>query len=181
MANRACGVAFCSDRTQYGSIATLSMIFARPTPQHMDDLRWPLVESYFRSVSLTQQTLHSFDDFMHRVAPEIIESYSVLKVHGKKRTDIKHTFRFSNFECKRPVVSERDGDICFITPEDARTRSLTYQAPIYVNLHHTGPDGSTRLRCFLGNMPIMIRSTRCNTNFIANHGECPNDPGDISS
>ena len=143
----------------------------------MDDLRWPLVESYFRSVSLTQQTLHSFDDFMHRVAPEIIESYSVLKVHGKKRTDIKHTFRFSNFECKRPVVSERDGDICFITPEDARTRSLTYQAPIYVNLHHTGPDGSTRLRCFLGNMPIMIRSTRCNTNFIANHGECPNDPG----
>lgn len=143
----------------------------------MQDVRWPIVEAYFRNVSLTQQTLHSFDDFLHRIVPDVIKSYSVLRVTGRKRTDVRHTFLFSDFECKRPVVTERDGDICHITPADCRTRSFTYQAPFYANLVHKGPDGTTKMRIFLGNMPIMVRSNRCNTRFIADHGECPNDPG----
>ena len=143
----------------------------------MEDVRWPIVEAYFRAVSLTQQTLHSFDDFLHRIAPKVIQSYSTLKVHGRKRRDISHTFTFSDFECKRPVVTERGGDVCHIIPADARMRSLTYQAPFYVNLKHKGPDGSSSMRIFLGNMPIMVRSNRCNTHYFDEHGECPNDPG----
>ena len=143
----------------------------------MEDCRWPIVEALFRAVSLTQQTLHSFDDFLHRIAPEVIKNYSTLKVTGKKRKDITHTFKFRDFECKRPVVTERDGDVNHITPQDARTRSFTYQAPFYVMLFHQGPDGSSTHRIFLGNMPIMVRSNRCNTNIIDAHGECPNDPG----
>ena len=139
-----------------------------------EDPRWPIVEAYFRSVSLTQQTLHSFDDFLHRIAPNVIDSYNTLRVHGRKRKDVVHTLIFSDFECKRPVVTERDGDVCHITPADARVRSFTYQAPFYATLEHKGHG---KQRIFLGNMPIMVRSNRCNTNYVENHGECPNDPG----
>lgn len=140
----------------------------------MDDIRWPVVEAFFKNVSLTQQTIHSYDDFIHRIIPEIIESYKTLKVTGRKRTDVSHTLLFSEFECKNPVHAEKDGDVTLITPHDARVRSLTYHAPCYVKVKHKG--GST-FRTFLGHIPIMVRSSKCNSHTLGDHMECKNDPG----
>lgn len=141
----------------------------------MDDLRWPVVEAFFKHVSLTQQTIHSFDDFLHRIIPHVIKTYSTLKVTGRKRQDVTHTLKFSDFECKHPVHAEKDGDVSLITPHDARVRSLTYHAPCYVSVHHVNE--KKKLRVFLGHIPIMVRSNRCNTHTMGSHMECPNDPG----
>lgn len=142
----------------------------------MDDSRWTLVEAYFRHVSLTQQTLDSFDDFVTRVAPAVIARYPSVTARGKRR-DEAHTFTFDRFEVREPSVVEKDGDVCACVPDDARVRSYTYSAPFYARLRHKGPEGRQTLECYLGRLPVMVRSSRCNTRVLGAARECPQDPG----
>ena len=135
------------------------------------DPRWTLVEAYFRHVSLTQQTLDSFDDFIARVAPDVIDRYPSVCVGD-------HTFTFSSFEMKEPSIVEKDGDVCVCIPDDARVRSYTYSAPFYAKLVYKKTGAPREVHnCFLGRMPIMVRSTHCNTQTLGTDAECENDPG----
>ncbi|MCK4718138.1 MAG: DNA-directed RNA polymerase subunit B'', partial [Thermoplasmata archaeon] len=62
-----------------------------------------------------------------------------------------------------PVVKEANGATRSITPMEARLRNFTYQAPvsIYCTVIVDGIEHEPE-RVRLGNLPIMIKSTRCN-------------------
>ncbi len=62
-----------------------------------------------------------------------------------------------------PVVKEANGAKHNLTPMEARLRNLTYQAPIYLDftIIENGVDREPE-RAHIGNMPIMIKSKKCN-------------------
>jgi DNA-directed RNA polymerase subunit B len=62
-----------------------------------------------------------------------------------------------------PVVKEADGSSHELTPIEARLRSLTYKAPIYLEFTvvENGIDREPE-KVHIGDLPIMVRSRKCN-------------------
>ncbi|RLF49525.1 MAG: DNA-directed RNA polymerase subunit B, partial [Thermoplasmata archaeon] len=62
-----------------------------------------------------------------------------------------------------PMVKEADGSTALLTPMEARLRDLTYQAPVYIDFTviENGVEREPE-RVFIGYMPIMIKSKKCN-------------------
>jgi DNA-directed RNA polymerase subunit B len=64
---------------------------------------------------------------------------------------------------EKPNIIESDGSTDIVTPAIARLRSLTYSAPIFVELtvKYGGQSDSSEVE--IGRIPIMVRSVGCNT------------------
>ena len=102
----------------------------------------------------------------------------------------KYTFTFGQIYVSRPSHTEADDTSHPITPNAARLRDLTYDAPFFVdvNILRTEADGSTTTdvvqKVHIGRIPIMLRSNYCilsETDISAGdmYGfkECPLDTG----
>lgn len=77
-----------------------------------------------------------------------------------------------------PIVKEANGATHKLTPMEARLRNLTYQAPIFLEFTvvENGVDREPE-RVHIGNLPIMIKSKKCNIhrNNINPEGEITDD------
>jgi DNA-directed RNA polymerase II subunit RPB2 len=147
-----------------------------------------VVDCLFRDVSLTQQALNSFDDFVSHIVPDVVNNHRPIEVtpqlFGGGGT---HTIKLCNVQYGGVSIIEKDNNIRRITPMEARVRDLMYSVPMYVDVHHTYTDAvgkSTTLvknQVYLARMPVMVRSSLCVLNqddsddFEKN--ECPHDPG----
>ncbi|MDH5646418.1 MAG: DNA-directed RNA polymerase subunit B, partial [Candidatus Heimdallarchaeota archaeon] len=96
-----------------------------------------------------------------------------------------------------PEIKEADGSTSSVWPMDARTRNLTYAAPITLKMTPRYPEeeqapfgvnkkigGTSTTNVYIGHMPIMLRSNRCRLAMnspdkftLQAHGEDPQDPG----
>ena len=100
-----------------------------------------VVDALFRDVSLTRQALFSYDDFVSRIVPHVVDNHRPIEV----KPDLScfddsvtpHIIRIDSVRYDVPSTVEKNGDIRLCTPMEARVRDLMYSAPMYVNVHYT--------------------------------------------
>ena len=155
-----------------------------------------IVDSYFRDTRLTKQALYSYDDFVSRMVPEIIENHRPIEAKSSltcfDETAPVHVIKFSGVRYDIPSCVEKNGDIRRVTPMEARNRDLMYSAPMYVNVEYTHTHyvkeknrmvpkkkTDTFRDVFFARMPVMVRSSLCLLNENSSYAshECPHDPG----
>lgn len=139
--------------------------------------RWEVIKAHARDVSLTQQAIHSFDDFIARTVPEIVNKYNTIEVSSQLvENGPKRTIVFSNPTYKNPSVVEKNQDVRPLTPSEARTRDLTFSAPMYIDVMYKDYKTTTNLKqIYIGRMPIMVRSSLGEV--TEEYSECEHDPG----
>ncbi|MEM1620093.1 MAG: DNA-directed RNA polymerase subunit B [Fervidicoccaceae archaeon] len=152
---------------------------ASAAPDLIDDNdRWILARSFIEEYGLARQHLDSYNRFVDAMLQEIIDE------HAEIETEIPGVkFKLGKIEVLRPVVREIDGSETEITPFEARTRNLTYAAPMYleITLVENGVETSKE-RVYIGDLPIMVKSKLDPTsNFGPDEliaiNEDPEDPG----
>ena len=145
-----------------------------------------VVEALFRDVSLTAQAIHSYDDFVSRIVPEVVKNHRPVEVRSEFSYDgPTHVIQLDGVRYGVPSCMEKNNDIRRYTPMEARNRDLMYSAPMFVNVKHThNNDKGERVTdeyndVYLARMPVMFRSSLCSSNRDKDfdNGECPHDPG----
>lgn len=111
----------------------------------------------------------------------------------------RYNISFRQIYLSRPTVTETDGSVVPVFPQEARLRNLTYSAPLYVDMlkkvsvavdnggetvwqveSETRQDEDTKV--WIGKVPIMLRSAFCILYNLAEQdlhdlNECPYDQG----
>ena len=147
-----------------------------------------VVDALFRDVSLTRQALFSYDDFVSRIVPHVVDNHRPIEVKADLScfddSVTPHIIKIDSVRYDVPSTVEKNGDIRLCTPMEARVRDLMYSAPMYVNVHYTHTvSGHKQTKTFknvyFARMPVMVRSSLCslNTGDDYEKNECPHDPG----
>eukprot|EP00771_Trimastix_marina_P000200 gnl/Trimastix_PCT/1207.p1 GENE.gnl/Trimastix_PCT/1207~~gnl/Trimastix_PCT/1207.p1 ORF type:complete len:1204 (+),score=452.35 gnl/Trimastix_PCT/1207:177-3614(+) len=101
----------------------------------------------------------------------------------------RYLVQFGQIYLSKANITEPDGTVLPMFPNEARLRNLTYSAPLYVDINKTtitpeteGEDKVVLEKVYLGRVPIMLRSTYCilsetPENDLTELGECPYDQG----
>jgi len=135
-----------------------------------------VVKKYLEKHSLVESNIISFNDFIEQRMQEIVN-------------EISETINNEEFEIilgkinvGRPKIIEADGSSSLVMPAEAKLRSLTYAAPITLELTVKKDDQVDSEVVEIGKIPIMVKSNVCNTNgmskeeLIENYND-PIDPG----
>jgi len=135
-----------------------------------------VVKKYLEKHSLVESNVISFNNFIEKRVQEIVDEIS------ESIDNQEFEIKLGKIKVGKPMVIEADGSSSLIMPSEARLRSLTYAAP--VNLEITvKKDGQIDSEIVeIGKIPIMVRSKMCNTygmgreEMIQNYID-PLDPG----
>ncbi|CAJ0640509.1 11934_t:CDS:2 [Entrophospora sp. SA101] len=101
---------------------------------------WTVISSFFHDKGLVRQQLDSFDEFVQNTMQEIVDENKNLVLQtvsgNSSEGDKARRFyiRFGQVYLSRPTMTEADGSVQAMFPQEARLRNLTYAAPIYVNM-----------------------------------------------
>ena len=116
-----------------------------------------LVEKYLEQHSLVESNLLSFNDFIQNKMQQIVNEIN--ETINNEEVEIK----LGKVRMEKPNIIESDGSSSLVTPTIARLRSLTYSAPVFVELtiNYGGQTDSSEVE--IGRIPLMVRSSACNT------------------
>src|SRR3989337_4091359 len=140
-----------------------------------------LLSSFIKEKGLVRYQIDSYNDFVDRRIPKILNQIGVIKPEVHELGEFK--IKLGKFKIGEPSVKEADGSVRNILPLEARTRNLTYSAPMFVEmtpiLNNIESDTIT-VNC--GDLPIMVKSGRCPLSQMSRQelieaGEDPDDPG----
>ncbi|MCX8135867.1 MAG: DNA-directed RNA polymerase subunit B, partial [Pyrobaculum aerophilum] len=122
------------------------------------DDRWALVERFIKDKGLANHQIKSFNDFLDKKLPKIVEDFKVVE------TEIKGLkLVLEKIEVGWPRIKESDGSESLIYPMEARLRNATYSAPLYLTATLYVDDEPYATETFyIGELPIMVKSKRCN-------------------
>ena len=149
-----------------------------------------IVESYFKQRSLVNHQLASYNDCipvgdgkesrMEKIVRNIrIGSDELVEDDegGLVKLDLldkEIIVRLKNLRLGRPTIKEANGAEHHATPMECRLRKLTYFSPVYLDFKifrdALPPSPGTEMgfqeetSVHIGNLPIMVRSARCNLN-----------------
>ncbi|KAI0830477.1 DNA-dependent RNA polymerase II second largest subunit [Trametes gibbosa] len=171
---------------------------------------WMVISSFFERRGLVRQQLDSFDEFVQNTMQELVDENSDLILdqadqHTGHESDVtrRYEIKFGQIFLSRPTVTEADGSVVPIFPQEARLRNLTYSSPLYIELkkrvllgredpdsasgdmvwetEHDDNSEDTR-KVWIGKVPIMLRSTFCILHGLSDPelydlNECPYDSG----
>ncbi|OJT15938.1 DNA-directed RNA polymerase II subunit RPB2 [Trametes pubescens] len=171
---------------------------------------WTVISSFFDQKGLVRQQLDSFDEFVQNTMQELVDENADLILdqadqHTGHESDVtrRYEIKFGQIYLSRPTVTEADGSVVPIFPQEARLRNLTYSAPLYIEmkkrvlLGREDPDSATgdmvwetehddnpedTRKVWIGKVPIMLRSTFCILHGLEDDelydlNECPYDSG----
>ena len=173
---------------------------------------WTVISSFFEGKGLVRQQLDSFDEFIQNTMQEVVDESGrvVVETGGGAlpssatasstkssipgfescRADTVKRFEleFGQVYLSRPTMTEADGSVSVMYPNEARLRNLTYAAPLYVDVrkrlleltptvaNYSSSSSSSDVnnnasmrevdtedlpKVFLGKIPIMLRSRFC--------------------
>ena len=102
---------------------------------------WAVITSFFDQKGLVRQQLDSFDEFVQNTMQELVDENADLildqaEQHSGHATDMTRRFEihFGQIFLSRPTVTEADGSVVPVFPQEARLRNLTYSAPLYIEM-----------------------------------------------
>ncbi|HLC54068.1 MAG TPA: DNA-directed RNA polymerase subunit B'' [Candidatus Nanoarchaeia archaeon] len=135
-----------------------------------------LIKKYLEQHSLVESNLRSFNDFISARMQSIVNEVN----DQTTKEDVDVTL--NKIRIGKPDVIEADGSVSQITPTEARLRSLTYSAPVFIELSARYGEQTDSGEVEIGRIPIMVRSAACNTHNmnreqLIEHYIDPMDPG----
>lgn len=147
---------------------------------------WNIIEDYSKKVGFLTHQIQSFNDFILYGIQRILEEEPNVVVSQKENHEYR--IKFGNCYIPNPTITEDDRTIKIIYPSEARSRDLTYESPVYVDItesfYENGEivEEKTRNRVAIAKIPIMIDCCKCNINNMTTEqkvqqGECENDNG----
>lgn len=102
---------------------------------------WTVISSFFEQKGLVRQQLDSFDEFVQNTMQELVDENADLILdqadqHTGHYTDMtrRYAITFGQIYLSRPTVTEADGSVVPVFPQEARLRNLTYSAPLYIEM-----------------------------------------------
>ena len=135
-----------------------------------------IVQKYLQHHSLVESNVVSFNNFIEKRMQEIVNEVNATL----NNEDFE--IILGKIEVGKPRITEADGSSSLIMPYEARLRKLTYSAPVFLELTIKRDDQIDSEVVEIGNIPIMVKSNRCNTTglskeeLIKNYND-PLDPG----
>lgn len=147
----------------------------------MDNTFLTLLETFTKEKGFVRFQIDSYNDFVTRRIPKVLSEIGTIKPEVPDLGDFK--IKLGEFKIGDPKVKEADGSDRSIKPMEARVRSLTYSAPMYVEMTPilNGVESEPTVVNF-GDLPVMVKSKIC---YLANmpkqeliqSGEDPDDTG----
>ena len=102
---------------------------------------WTVISSFFDAKGLVRQQLDSFDEFVQNTMQELVDENSDLILdaadqHTGHAGDVsrRYELKFGQIYLSRPTITETDGSVVPVFPQEARLRNLTYSAPLYIEM-----------------------------------------------
>ncbi len=147
----------------------------------MNDTFLTLLDTFTKEKGFVRFQIDSYNDFITRRIPKVLSEIGTIKPEVPDLGDFK--IKLGEFKIGDPKVKEADGSDRSITPMEARIRSLTYSAPMYVEMTPVlnGVESEPSIVNF-GDLPAMVKSKICYLANMPKHeliqaGEDPDDPG----
>jgi DNA-directed RNA polymerase subunit B len=142
-----------------------------------------LIKKYFEENSFVKSDIESFNYFIKTELQKIIDENKYIEPTIIPPNVESFKIRLDKIDVKMPEITEADGSKRPIMPVEARLRKLSYAAPIFLEVSsHINDVQRETLTTQIGNLPIMLKSSRCHLNkknrddLIAT-GEDPDCPG----
>ena len=142
-----------------------------------------VINSFFKVHSFIESDIHSFNTFIDKGMQEIVKEIGdiIPTVIPKDMQDFR--IKLDKIWVEKPQLVEADGSKRDIFPMEARLRSITYSAPIWleVSAHIDGVQRES-FQTQIGKIPIMTKSKYCHLygmkrEELITHGEDPDDFG----
>jgi DNA-directed RNA polymerase II subunit RPB2 len=102
---------------------------------------WTVISSFFEQKGLVRQQLDSFDEFVQNTMQELVDENADLILDQADQhtghdadTTRRYEIKFGQIYLSRPTVTEADGSVVPVFPQEARLRNLTYSAPLYIEM-----------------------------------------------
>lgn len=100
-----------------------------------------MISSFFEQKGLVRQQLDSFDEFVQNTMQELVDENADLILdqadqHTGHEADVtrRYEIKFGQIYLSRPTITEADGSVVPVFPQEARLRNLTYSAPLYIEM-----------------------------------------------
>jgi DNA-directed RNA polymerase subunit B len=142
-----------------------------------------LLRAYFEEISPLQSNIESFNNFIDFQLQRIIQNNSDIEPTIIPGNVEEFKIKFDKIVVGKPEITEADGSKRDLYPMEARLRSLSYAAPIFldVSVHVNGIQRES-FSTQIGSMPIMVKSKYCHLAKLARddlikHGEDSDEPG----
>jgi len=116
-----------------------------------------IVKKYLKDHSLVESNIKSFNNFIEKRMQEIVDEVS------ETIDSDDFEINLGKIKVENPKVIEADGSSSLIMPFEARLRSLTYSAPITLEITVKKDDQVDSETVEIGKIPIMVKSKVCNT------------------
>ncbi len=137
-----------------------------------------IVRAFFKERSIVNHHIASFNDFLpthdnpNSWMQQIVNSTrigdvendtGIIRLDVDKLNEENIDIRLGRISVGNPIVKEANGATHELTPMEARLRNVTYKAPIFLEftIVENGIDREPE-RVRIGDLPIMIKSKRCN-------------------
>jgi DNA-directed RNA polymerase subunit B len=116
-----------------------------------------LIRKYLEQHSLVESNVISFNDFVKNKMQQIVNEIN--DTLDNEEIEIK----LGKVRVEKPNIIEADGSTSVVTPHIARLRSLTYSAPVFVELSVKYGGQADSAEVEIGRIPVIVRSAACNT------------------
>jgi len=140
-----------------------------------------LLDAFTKEKGLVRFQIDSYNDFIARRIPKILKQIGEIKPEVPELGEFK--IKLGKFKLEEPSVKEGDGSVRNILPLEARTRNLTYSAPMFVEMTPVLNNiESETIMVNFGDLPVMLKSKICPLSQMSKAelidvGEDPDDPG----
>jgi len=165
------------DHIDYSELYNKAKLYS---PLSKIEEKWKLIPAFLQVRGLVKQHIDSFNYFTDIEIKNIIRSSRNYIV--KSEINPNFYLKYRDIHIKLPTIEEELGS-SLITPHECRLRSLTYCAPILVDISYTldGTIEKIKNGICIGKMPIMLGSNHChlkgkNYKELSAMKECPYDP-----
>ena len=161
----------------YGDLYSKAKLY---NPISQMEEKWKLVPAFLKIRGLVKQHIDSFNYFTEIEIKNIVRSSRNYLI--KSSFNSLFYLKYKDIRISSPTIDE-DFTTGIITPHECRIRSLTYSAPILVDIAYS-IDGINEIlanNICIGKLPIMLGSNHC---YLHNKSieqlslihECPYDP-----
>jgi len=135
-----------------------------------------LVRKFLEEHSLVESNILSFNNFIDQRMQLICQEVN------KNLVSEDVTIELGKIRVERPDLIEADGSKHPLLPTEARLRSMTYSAPVYMEITVRAGNESEHSEVEIGRIPIMVKSKYCHLhNFtkeqLIEQNIDPADPG----
>jgi DNA-directed RNA polymerase II subunit RPB2 len=169
------------------------------TTEYSPDYAWALFDAFMRRQRdridpLVRHQISSYNQFIDKGIDNVVQGCSpiVQEITEEDGTKIRVELTFDKIRIRKPVMTEKNGFVRPMFPNEARLRNDTYAArtetTVTTRVHVTSPSGeitvheNTVPRVSIGSIPIMVGSKACPISEIPvqemrEKGECIFDQG----